>query len=165
MRQVIICQFALFPRRIPQHRVDLRQAGLWTVPTFIVGHMSGENWDPAWRAGRDLYRDVWLVSQQAWFVAEVARRTASHPAIAACAVIGIPSDEWGETVHAALVLRPGQSVCSEEVIAHCKTLIAGYKCPRSVEFRTEPLPLSGAGKILKTVLREPHWRGREKQVN
>ena len=60
-----------------------RQAGLWTVPTFIVGHMSGENWDPAWRAGRDLYRDVWFVSQQAWFVAEVARRTASHPAIAA----------------------------------------------------------------------------------
>jgi endo-1,4-beta-mannosidase len=45
--------------------------------------MSGENWDPAWRAGRDLYRDVWLVSQQAWFVAEVARTTASHPAIAA----------------------------------------------------------------------------------
>lgn len=60
-----------------------RQAGLWTVPTFIVGHMSGANWDPTWRGGRDLYRDVWLVSQQAWFVAEVARRTASHPAIAA----------------------------------------------------------------------------------
>jgi endo-1,4-beta-mannosidase len=60
-----------------------RQAGLWTVPTFIVGHMSGENWDPAWRASRDLYRDVSFVAQQAWFVAEVARRTASHPAIAA----------------------------------------------------------------------------------
>ena len=59
------------------------QVGLATVPTFIVGHMSGANWDPAWRGGRDLYRDVWLVAQQAWFVAEVARRTAHHPAIAA----------------------------------------------------------------------------------
>jgi endo-1,4-beta-mannosidase len=60
-----------------------REAGLQTIPTFIVGHMSGANWDPAWRGERDLYRDVWFVSQQAWFVAEVARRSAMHPAIAA----------------------------------------------------------------------------------
>jgi endo-1,4-beta-mannosidase len=59
------------------------ETGLRTIPTFIVGHMSGENWDPTWRKGRDLYRDVWLVAQQAWFVAAVARRTATHPAIAA----------------------------------------------------------------------------------
>ena len=50
------------------------ELGLGTIPTFIVGHMSGENWDPAWRQGRDLYRDVWLVSQQAWFAGEIARR-------------------------------------------------------------------------------------------
>ena len=56
-------------------------AGLGTVPTFTVGHMSGENWDPAWRQGRDLYRDVWLVSQQAWFAHEIARRFGQHPAI------------------------------------------------------------------------------------
>jgi endo-1,4-beta-mannosidase len=59
------------------------EAGLCTVPTFIVGHMSGQNWDPSWRGGRDLYRDVWLVGQQAWFVAEVARRVSGHPAIEA----------------------------------------------------------------------------------
>jgi endo-1,4-beta-mannosidase len=57
------------------------EAGLGTVPTFIVGHMSGENWDPSWRQGRDLYRDVWLVAQQAWFAGEVARRFADHPAV------------------------------------------------------------------------------------
>ena len=57
------------------------EAGLGTIPTFIVGHMSGQNWDPAWRAGRDLYRDVWLVSQQAWFAAEIARRFGAHPSI------------------------------------------------------------------------------------
>jgi endo-1,4-beta-mannosidase len=57
------------------------EAGLGTIPTFIVGHMSGENWDPPWRGGRDLYRDVWLVSQQAWFVAELAHRFAAHEAV------------------------------------------------------------------------------------
>ncbi len=57
-------------------------AGLVTVPTFIVGHMSGENWDPSWRAGRDLYADVWMVGRQAWFAAEMVRRYAGHPAVA-----------------------------------------------------------------------------------
>jgi endo-1,4-beta-mannosidase len=53
-----------------------------TIPTFIVGHMSGENWDPAWRGGRDLYSDVWLVGRQSWFAAEMVRRFAAHPAVA-----------------------------------------------------------------------------------
>ncbi|HEX3790301.1 MAG TPA: cellulase family glycosylhydrolase [Pseudonocardiaceae bacterium] len=55
--------------------------GMSTVPTFVVGHMSGENWDPAWRQGRDLYADVWLVARQAWFVKEMVRRFAGHPAV------------------------------------------------------------------------------------
>ena len=57
------------------------ETGLGTIPTFIVGHMSGENWDPSWRNGRDLYRDVWMVSEQAWFASEIAKRFGSHPAI------------------------------------------------------------------------------------
>ncbi len=57
------------------------EAGMTTVPTFIVGHMSGENWDPPWRAGRDLYSDVWLVARQAWFAGEMVRRYARHPAV------------------------------------------------------------------------------------
>jgi endo-1,4-beta-mannosidase len=56
--------------------------GLTTIPTFIVGHMSGENWDPAWRAGRDLYSDVYMVGRQAWFAAEMTRRFTRHPAVA-----------------------------------------------------------------------------------
>jgi endo-1,4-beta-mannosidase len=59
------------------------EAGLRTIPTLIVGHMSGENWDPAWRDGRDLYTDVWFVGRQAWFAEQVARRFARHPAVAA----------------------------------------------------------------------------------
>jgi len=58
-----------------------RELGLGTIPTFIVGHMSGQNWDPSWRGGRDPYRDVWFVSQQAWFCAEIARRFGGHPAV------------------------------------------------------------------------------------
>ncbi len=58
-----------------------RDRGMTTIPTFIVGHMSGENWDPVWRGDRDLYRDTWLVGQQAWFVEQVARRFAAHPAV------------------------------------------------------------------------------------
>ena len=57
------------------------ERGLTTIPTFIVGHMSGENWDPAWRAGRDLYEDVWLVGRQAWFASEMVRRFRAHPAV------------------------------------------------------------------------------------
>jgi endo-1,4-beta-mannosidase len=56
--------------------------GLTTIPTFIVGHMSGENWDPAWRGGRHLYTDVWLVGRQAWFASEMVRRYKDHPAVA-----------------------------------------------------------------------------------
>jgi endo-1,4-beta-mannosidase len=59
------------------------ECGMTTIPTFIVGHMSGENWDPAWRGGRDLYADVWLVSRQAWFVREMTARFHAHPAVAA----------------------------------------------------------------------------------
>jgi endo-1,4-beta-mannosidase len=58
-----------------------RELGIGTIPTFIVGHMSGQNWDPSWRGGRDPYRDVWFVSQQAWFCAEIARRFGGHPAV------------------------------------------------------------------------------------
>jgi endo-1,4-beta-mannosidase len=57
------------------------ELGMTTVPTFIVGHMSGENWDPSWRAGRDLYTDVWMVARQAWFAGEMVRRFKDHPAV------------------------------------------------------------------------------------
>ncbi len=80
-------------------------------------------------------------------------------------MIGIPDDTWGEAVHAIVRRREGESVTPEELIAHCRKLIAGFKCPRGVTFRDEPLPLSGAGKILKTELRKPYWGDREKQVN
>jgi acyl-CoA synthetase (AMP-forming)/AMP-acid ligase II len=79
------------------------------------------------------------------YSAEVENAVGRHPAVAACAVIGIPSERWGEAVHAVVVLKPGLSATAEEIMAHCKTLIANYKCPRSVDF-TPALPLSGAAR-------------------
>ncbi|ADU36458.1 long-chain-fatty-acid--CoA ligase [Variovorax paradoxus] len=111
----------------------------------------------------DRLKDMIISGGENIYSAEVENAITQHPAVAACAVIGIPSEEWGEAVHAALVLKPGQGIRDDELIAHCKTLIAGYKCPRSVAI-VDALPLSGAGKVLKTKLREPFWQGRQRSV-
>ena len=79
-------------------------------------------------------------------------------------MIGIPSDQWGEAVHAIVVLQPEQTVTDEELKAWARERIAGYKVPKSVEFRDAPLPLSGAMKVLKRELRAPFWEGRERMV-
>jgi long-chain acyl-CoA synthetase len=68
-------------------------------------------------------------------------------------------------VHAEVVTKPGTIATSDEIVAVCRERIGGYKVPRSVVIRTEPLPKSGAGKILKRSLREPYWRDRERSVN
>ena len=101
----------------------------------------------------DRIKDMIVTGGENVYSAEVENALAKHPAIAMCAVIGIPDHKWGETVHAAIVFKPNAAATEEEIKAHCKTLIAGYKCPRSIEFRTE-LPISGAGKLLKYKLRE-----------
>jgi long-chain acyl-CoA synthetase len=81
------------------------------------------------------------------------------------AVIGIPSEKWGEAVHAIIVVREGDTVTEVEIIEHAREWIAGFKVPKSVELRTEPLPLSGAMKVLKRELRAPYWEGKDRAVN
>ncbi|WP_028225028.1 long-chain-fatty-acid--CoA ligase [Paraburkholderia ferrariae] len=112
----------------------------------------------------DRQKDMIISGGENVYSAEVENAIAQHPAVATCAVIGVPSGEWGESVHAVVVLKPDGDVSAQALIAHTKTLIAGYKCPRSVEFR-DALPLSGTGKILKTELRKPFWDGCKRQVN
>jgi long-chain acyl-CoA synthetase len=113
----------------------------------------------------DRVKDMIVTGGENVYSIEVENALAQHPAVAQCAVIGIPDAEWGEAVHAVVTPRNGAAVTGEELIAFAKTLIASYKCPRSVEVRAEPLPLSGAGKILKRELRKPFWEGRQRRVN
>ena len=81
------------------------------------------------------------------------------------AVFGIPHEAFGEMVHAEVVSKPGTSISAEAIIAVCREHIGGYKVPRSVAIRSDALPKSGAGKILKRSLREPYWQGKDREVN
>jgi long-chain acyl-CoA synthetase len=108
----------------------------------------------------DRLKDMIITGGENVYSAEVENAILLHDAVAEVAVIGIPDDTWGEAVHAIVVARAGRAVTPDEIIAHCRDLIAGYKCPHSVVVRSEPMPLSGAGKILKSMLRAPYWEGR-----
>jgi acyl-CoA synthetase (AMP-forming)/AMP-acid ligase II len=112
----------------------------------------------------DRMKDMIVSGGENVYSAEVENALAKHPAVAACAVIGIPHDQWGEAVHAVVVLKAGAAVTSETLSVHCRDIIASYKCPRSFEFR-ESMPTTGAGKILKTELRKPFWEGKTRAVN
>lgn len=105
----------------------------------------------------DRVKDMIISGGENVFSAEVESVLSTYLAIQDVAVIGIPDDKWGESVHAIVILKPDQSVTEQDIIDHCKEQIAGYKCPRSVEFRTEPFPVSAAGKTLKVEMRKPYW--------
>ncbi len=148
--------------------------GYWNKPKETAAALR-EGWVYTGDAGRmdkegfvyivDRLKDMIVSGGENVYSAEVENAVAKHPAVSQCAVIGVPDEMWGEAVHALVIPKPGQRPSAEEIIQHCHTLIAGYKCPRSVAFRSEPFPLSGAGKVLKRELRKPYWEGRSRQVN
>ena len=113
----------------------------------------------------DRVKDMIVTGGENVYSSEVENAISSHPAVAQVAVIGIPDDTWGEAVHAIVVLEAGGSASEDDLIAHARESIAGYKVPKSVEFREEPLPLSGAMKVLKRELRAPYWEGKERGIN
>jgi long-chain acyl-CoA synthetase len=113
----------------------------------------------------DRIKDMIICGGENVYSAEVENCVAQHPAVAQCAVIGVPSEQWGEAVHAIVTRKNGASVTAEDLIAFCRQRIAAYKCPRSVDIRDGMLPLSGAGKILKRELRAPFWEGKARRVN
>lgn len=101
----------------------------------------------------DRVKDMIVSGGENVYSIEVENALMAHPAVRQCAVIGLPDPLWGEAVHAVVQFQPGADVSAGALVAHAKSLIAGYKCPRSFTFRDDPLPLSGAGKVLKTELR------------
>jgi long-chain acyl-CoA synthetase len=148
--------------------------GYWNLPDVTADALKG-GWLHTGDGGRldeegmlfivDRVKDMIVSGGENVYSAETEQAIYAHPAVAECAVIGIPHESWGEQVHAIVVLKAAQSLTENELMDHCKTLIAGYKCPRSVQFRDEPLPLSGAGKILKKDLRAPFWADEDRNVS
>jgi long-chain acyl-CoA synthetase len=112
----------------------------------------------------DRVKDMIVTGGENVYSAEVENAIASHPAVLQVAIIGVPSDEWGEEVHAIVVLHEGAEATDVEIIGYARESIAGYKVPKAVTFRTDPLPLSGAMKVLKRELRAPYWEGHDRNV-
>jgi fatty-acyl-CoA synthase/long-chain acyl-CoA synthetase len=94
------------------------------------------------------------------YPAEVEAALEAHPDVYEAAVFGIPSEQWGESVHAVVVARPGSDLDEARLIEHARKMVAGYKIPRSVSWSDE-LPKTGSGKLLKRQLRQPFWQGRQ----
>ncbi len=147
-------------------------AGYWHQPEATAEVMHGD-----WYLTGDLgYQDeesyVYLVDRakdmivsggENIYSTEVEDALGSHPAVREVAVFGVPDPRWGEAVYAVVSAR--QQVTADVLVAHCRQRIAGFKVPRRIELRAEPLPKSAAGKILKRDLREPHWAGQQAQVS
>jgi fatty-acyl-CoA synthase/long-chain acyl-CoA synthetase len=111
----------------------------------------------------DRKKDMIISGGMNIYPAEIESALEAHAGIYDVAVIGIPSEEWGETVHAIVVAKPAAELDEAAVITFAKEHLAGYKVPRSVTFVDE-LPRTGSGKLLKRVLREPFWQGRSTRV-
>jgi len=123
------------------------------------GHLDDDNY----LVISDRKKDVIITGGENVSSIEVEDALCSHPAVAEAAVIGVPDERWGETVKALVVLAAGQQASEAELIAHCRTRLAHYKCPTSVELRGE-LARTSTGKLQKFKLRAPYWEGRTRSV-
>ncbi len=137
----------------------LRDGCYWTGD---LGHMDGEGF----LFLVDRSRDMIVSGGENVYSTEVEEVLYRHPAVLEAAVFGVPDDKWGEAVHAVVVPRPGRPRPDpKELIAFCREHIAGYKVPKAIDLRDEPLPKSGPGKVLKRELRAPFWKGQERAVH
>ena len=149
-------------------------AGYWNQPEATASVLR-DGWMHSGDAGYmddqgflyivDRLKDMIVTGGENVYSAEVENTISLMAEVGEVAVIGISHPIWGEAVHAVVVPRSTASLTPDMVVAHCKERIAGYKCPRSVDIRPTPLPLSAAGKILKTELRAPFWRDTGRAVN
>jgi acyl-CoA synthetase (AMP-forming)/AMP-acid ligase II len=154
-------------------RSNVVMAGYWDDPHassdalvdgwFHTGD-GGSVDDEGYLSITDRKKDVIITGGENVSSIEVEDCVFSHPAVAEVAVIGVPSEQWGETIKALVVLADGAQVTQDEIISYCKERLSGYKAPTSVEFR-QAIPRTATGKIQKFKLRQEYWQGRERQVN
>jgi long-chain acyl-CoA synthetase len=138
--------------------------GYWNRPEATAEVLSDDGWYRTGDAGRldggylylaDRLKDMIISGGENVYSIEVENAIASHAGVREVAVIARADDRWGERVHAIIVAQPGARLDEAAIAEHCRARIAAFKIPRSVEFRAEPLPKSGAGKVLKSKLRAP----------
>lgn len=113
----------------------------------------------------DRVKDMIVSGGENVYSTEVENALMKHEAVAQTIVIGIPHVKWGEQVHAEVILHKGKTATEEELKAFCSEYIANYKCPRSISFRTEPFPISGAGKLLKREVRKAYWEDNDRMIS
>jgi long-chain acyl-CoA synthetase len=138
--------------------------GYFSRPDATAEVLSDDGWYRTGDAGRldggylylaDRLKDMIVSGGENVYSIEVENVIAAHPAVAEVAVVARPDERWGERVHAIVVPEPGAACDAAAIVEHCRERMAGFKIPRSVELRDEPLPRSGAGKVLKARLRAP----------
>ncbi|GAW29102.1 MULTISPECIES: acyl--CoA ligase family protein [unclassified Carboxydocella] len=112
---------------------------------------------------KDRGKDIIISGGENISTVEVENVIYQHPAVMEVAVVAIPDEKWGEVPKAFVTLKPGMTATEEEIIVFCRERMARFKCPKKVEFGE--LPKTGTGKILKYILREKEWAGRERRVN
>ncbi len=147
--------------------------GYWRNPEATAEAKPAGGWFRSGDAGylregylfiHDRVKDMVISGGENIYPAEVENALMKHPAVADVAVIGVPSERWGETVKAIVVRSPGSELTGDELIAFARENLARYKCPTSVDW-VDALPRNPSGKILKTELREPFWRGHTRRVS
>ncbi|WP_298673851.1 long-chain fatty acid--CoA ligase [uncultured Sphingomonas sp.] len=148
-------------------------AGYWNRPDETRAALRG-GWMHSQDAGfmdadgfitiTDRMKDMIVSGAENIYSIEVENALGLHPHVLECAVIGVPDARWGERVHAIVVPVAGADPVAEALLAHLHERLARYKCPKSWEMRSQPLPRSPAGKVLKAELRKPHWEGRQAAV-
>jgi long-chain acyl-CoA synthetase len=149
-------------------------AGYWNNPAATAAVVTPDGWFRTGDAGyrdaegflylHDRVKDMIVTGGENVYPAEVENALMRHPGVADVAVIGIPDEKWGEAVKAVVVAAPGRAAPTpEELVAFCRQHLAGYKCPKSVDFAAD-LPRNPSGKLLKRELRAPYWEGVERRV-
>jgi len=154
-------------------RSQLNMLGYFAKPEETAKTLNAEGWLRTGDAGyldeegflflHDRIKDMIVSGGENIYPAEVENALLAHPGLVDAAVIGVPDDTWGEAVKAVVVKAPGEEVTAEELVEFCRERLAGYKCPKSVDF-AEALPRNPSGKLLKRELRAPYWAGKERNI-